>query len=247
MAAWALLMVDFILWIVSRDKKLSEAWYRLFTRECMNVERIDTLQGLGRAAEGVKGLALVSTGLEDLHSAADLKTFLSGRKNLSVIAVGPKDKTNNPAIAELLESGADDFIFADIDERVLLSKIKAHLRRILPNLTCSRTLVVSKNGDVEIDRAKRVIRTGLKGKKQGELENITPKEFDILSALLCNEEQVVTRNFLMEEVWKDKSGQVNCETIDKHVETLRHKLGAYGKNIKTVYGSGYMYKVETTK
>jgi len=46
----------------------------------------------------------------------------------------------------------------------------------------------------------------------------------------------------MEDIWRERSGHVNLETIDKHVETLRHKLGAYGKNIRTVYGTGYTYK-----
>jgi DNA-binding response OmpR family regulator len=237
-------MLDFTLWIVSKDPKLAESWYRLFTREHMRAERLETLDALGRACDGLKGLALLAVGPGGLGGAADLKAFISGRKNLSAIAVGQKDKVTNQAIAELLESGADDFILADIDERILLSKVRAHLRRILPNLACSRTLVLSRNGDVEIDRARRTIRTGLKSKKPAELENITPKEFEILSTLVCNEEQVVTRNFLMEEIWKDKSGQVNFETIDKHVETLRHKLGPYGKHVKTVYGSGYMYKID---
>jgi DNA-binding response OmpR family regulator len=182
-----------------------------------------------------------------MSSPQDLKNFISGRKNVSAIAVASRDKATNQTIADLLESGADDFILADIDERVLLSKVRAHLRRTLPNLACSRTLVLSRNGDVEIDRTRRTIRTGMKGRKPADVQNITPKEFDILSTLLCNEDQVVTRNFLMEEIWKEKSGQLNFETIDKHVETLRHKLGAYGKNIRTVYGSGYMYKVETAR
>ena len=237
-------MLDFTLWIVSRDARLLEAWYKLFTRECMRVERLETLQALARASEGARGLALVCMGLEDLLSAVDLKAFISGRKNLSVIAVASKEKATNQLIAELLESGADDFILSNLDERVLLSKTKAHLRRILPSLTCLRTVVLSKGGDVEIDRVRRTIRTGIRGKKAAELKNITPKEFDIISILVCNEEQVVSRNFLMEEIWKEKSGQVNCETIDKHVETLRHKLGAHGRNIRSVYGTGYMYKVD---
>ena len=107
--------------------------------------------------------------------------------------------------------------------------------------------LVSRNGDVEIDRERRTVRTGVSGKKPAELPNITPKEFEILAALLCKEEQVVTRNFLMENIWKEKSGRVNFETIDKHVETLRHKLGHYGRNVKTVYGSGYMYKADGKK
>lgn len=240
-------MTEFTLWIVSNDPKLAEAWYRLFSRECLRVERLETLTALGRASEGRKGLALVAMGLEDLHNPSDFKAFITGRANISAIAVAQKDKAVNAVIAALLEGGADDFVMADIDERVLLCKVKAHLRRILPNLACSRTLVLSKNGDLQIDRVKRVILTGLKKKKPAELENITPKEFDILSTLVCNEEQVVTRDFLMENIWKERSGQVNCETIDKHVETLRHKLGQYGKNVKTVYGAGYMYKTENGK
>lgn len=240
-------MVDFVLWIVTRDARLSETWYLLFSRECIKVERLGSLAGLGPSSEGHKGLALVSLEVEDLRSPADLKAFLAGRSNISVVAVAKKEKADNRTIAELLEAGADDFVMDDIDERILLSKIKAHLRRILPTLACARMLVVSKNGDVEVDRARRTIRTGLKSRKPAELPNVTPKEFEILSALLCNEEQVVTRNFLMEEIWKDKSGQVNCETIDKHVETLRHKLGPYGKNVRTVYGAGYMYRADAPK
>jgi len=240
-------MMDFTLWIVCSDQKLSESWYRLFSRECLRVERVETLASLDRASEGRKGLALVALGLDDFRTPSDLKAFIAGRANISAIAVARKDKADNSVIAELLESGADDFVMADIDERILLSKIKAHLRRILPSLVCLRTLVISKNGDLQIDRVKRVILTGAKKRRPAELENITPKEFDILSTLVCNEEQVVTRDFLMDEIWKDKSGQVNCETIDKHVETLRHKLGQYGKYVKTVYGAGYMYKAENGK
>ncbi|OGR40930.1 MAG: hypothetical protein A2X35_03090 [Elusimicrobia bacterium GWA2_61_42] len=240
-------MVDFTLWIVSSDARLSEAWYKLFTRNCFKVERLSTLAALGRASEGQKGLALVCMELEDLHAPADLKTFISGRKNLSVIAAACGKKTDNKLIAELLDSGADDFILSELDEQVLLCKVKAHLRRMLPSLTCSRTVVLSRNGDVEVDRQKRTIRTGIKTRRTADVSNVTPKEFDILSTLLCNEEQVVTRNLLMDEIWKDKSGRVNCETIDKHVETLRNKLGPYGKNIRTIYGSGYMYKAEAVK
>ncbi|HNW45622.1 MAG TPA: helix-turn-helix domain-containing protein [Elusimicrobiales bacterium] len=74
------------------------------------------------------------------------------------------------------------------------------------------------------------------------LENLTPKEFEIFYRLLGSEEAVVSRESLMEEIWQEKSGKVNSETIDKHVETLRHKLGTYGRNIRTVYGTGYTYK-----
>lgn len=240
-------MTDFVIWIVSHDLKLAESWYKLFSREQLRVERLDTMAALGRAVEGGRGLALVLVGGPDLRSTADLKAFIADRRNLSVITSAARDKTTNLLIAELLESGADDFVPAEIDERVLLCKVKAHLRRNLPSQVCTRTLLLSRNGDLEVDRVRRTIRTGLKGKRPTELQNVTPKEFEILATLICNEERVVTRDLLMEEIWRDKSGQVNVETIDKHVETLRHKLGAYGKHVRTVYGSGYMYKAEAAR
>ena len=60
--------------------------------------------------------------------------------------------------------------------------------------------------------------------------------------LLSDETHVVSRKSIMENIWQEKSGDVNSETIDKHVETLRRKLKGYGENIRTVYGTGYTYK-----
>ena len=240
-------MIDFMLWIVISDKKLADGWYRVFSRECLKVQPLGTIADLSRAAVGIKGLALVELGLPDLPDANALKTFIAGHSNLSVIAMTGVKKVTNAIIMAALEAGADDFVSNDINERVLLSKIKAHLRRILPNLVCARTLVTSRNGDIEIDRTRRIIRTGLKNKKPNSIESLTPKEFDIFSILLSNEEQVVSRNFLMEEIWKEKLGQFNCETIDKHVETIRRKLGYYGKNIRTVYGTGYILSFDGSR
>jgi len=234
-------MLDFMLWIVISDKKVADGWYHVFSRECFKVQPLGTMADLARSAAAGKGLALVELGLPDIPTVEALKSFIASHSNLSVIAITSTTKVTNPMIAAALEAGADDFILTNIDERVLLSKIKAHVRRILPNLVCARTIVTSRNGDIEIDRSRRVIRTGLKNKKPSAIENLTPKEFDIFSILLSNEEQVVSRNFLMEEIWKEKSGQFNCETIDKHMETLRRKLGPYGKNIRTVYGTGYIF------
>ncbi|MCX5791705.1 MAG: response regulator transcription factor, partial [Elusimicrobia bacterium] len=167
---------------------------------------------------------------------------LSGRKNISFIVFSKPDKTTNVMISDFLENGADDFITSDIDEKILLSKMKAHIRRLLPSLNLAKTVVVSRNGSIEIDRTKRTVTLGLKTAGEKTLENLTPKEFEIFYILLGSEEAVVSRESLMEEIWQEKSGHVNSETVDKHVETLRHKLGVYGRNIRTVYGAGYTYK-----
>ncbi|MBI4801961.1 MAG: winged helix-turn-helix domain-containing protein [Elusimicrobia bacterium] len=235
-------MIKFVLWLITPEREIMDKWYRLFSRERLDVKPLPCLSAVGGIPQDTWGLAFIEICAEGLASPEDLKNFLSGRKNVSVIVFSRPGKISNSEISGFLENGADDFITIDIDDGVLFSKTKAHIRRLLPSLNAARTIIISRNGNVEIDRVKRTVKTGFKSRKEKIIENLTPKEFDIFSLLLCKEGEIVGRSFLMEELWKEKSGGVNCETIDKHVETLRRKLGVYGKNIRTVYGAGYRYE-----
>jgi len=240
-------MITFALWLITPDRELADKWYRLYSRERLNVRTLRDLSLFGRAHDETWGLAFVEIGQEGLCEPRDLKTFLNGAKNISVIVFGRPGKITNTQISGFLENGADDFITTDIDGNVLLSKTKAHIRRLLPNLNLARTVVTSGDGDLEIDKFKRTIRLGLNSGKEKNLDDLPPKEFEILAMLLGSENYVVSRKSLMEEIWQEKSGHVNFETIDKHVEVLRRRLGTYGKNIRTVYGTGYIYKSEVAK
>lgn len=235
-------MINFTLWLIIPDRDIADKWYRLFSRERLNVKPLPNLAAGGRIPHDAWGIAFVEICAGGLASPRDLKTFLSGRKNISTMVFSRPNKTSNSEISAFLECGADDFITSDIDEGVLLSKTKAHIRRLLPSLNMARTVVTSADGDIEIERVKRTIRLGLSSGKEKALHDLTPKEFEIFALLLSNEDHVVSRKYLMEDIWREKSGHVNFETIDKHVETLRRKLGAYGKNIRTIYGTGYTYK-----
>jgi DNA-binding response OmpR family regulator len=249
------------LWLITPDREILDKWYRLFSREHLNVITcagalagsagsktcgpIPTLAAAGNFPQDTWGLTFMEICAGGLTSPRDLKAFLSGRKNLSVIVFSKPGKTSNSEISSYLENGADDYITSDLDERVLLSKTKAHIRRLLPNLNLARTVVTSADGEIEIEKVKRSVRLGPAAGKNKVLDGLTPKEFEILFLLLSNEGQAVSRKSLMEEIWLEKAGHVNVETIDKHVEVLRRKLGSYGKNIRTVYGTGYTYKSQS--
>lgn len=235
-------MIEFALWLVTSDKDITDKWYRLFSRERFNIRLRPGLPAVGAIPPDTWGLALVETGTQGLTSPPDLKTFLGGRKNISVIIFSGPGKTSASDISGFLDQGADDFILSDIDERVLLSRVKAHLRRLLPSLNLARTAVTSGDGGIELDKVKRTVRLGPAAGKNRILGGLTPKEFEILFVLVGSEGRAVSRKTLMENIWRGKSGCVNTETIDKHVETLRRKLGTYGKKIGTVYGTGYVYK-----
>jgi two-component system, OmpR family, response regulator len=241
-SAQAVNMVKFVVWLLSRDREVAERWYKLFTRERFEVQALPEIAAIDGSGQGAWGIVFAEAAPGGFPNVKDLQSAIAGRKHISFIVFARPEKATNAMISEFLEKGADDFITSDIDEKILLSKTKAHIRRLLPSLNLARTVITSQNGAVEIDRTRRTVVVGKKTAAEKTLENLTPKEFEIFYMLLGSEAAVVTREMLMNEIWQDKAGHVNNETVDKHVETLRHKLGPYGKNIRTVYGAGYTYK-----
>jgi len=83
-----------------------------------------------------------------------------------------------------------------------------------------------------LDHARRIVISG------GETVKLTYKEYELLYCLMLNAGLVLSRNKIMESVWGyDFEGE--SRTVDVHIKTLRQKLGAFGKLIKTVRNVGY--------
>lgn len=128
------------------------------------------------------------------------------------------------------EAGADDYITKPIKPKILMSKIKALLRRYkfqkeetkLPEL-----------GDLIIDKERYLIINSGK-------EIVLPrKEFELLQLLTSKPNKVFTREEIFSNVWGNQV-VVGDRTIDVHVRKLREKLGI--ENIKTIKGVGYKYE-----
>jgi len=129
------------------------------------------------------------------------------------------------------DAGADDYISKPIKPRVLVSRIKALLRR--KNGVLSAPL----SGDgLKIDREKYVaISNGIE-------INLPRKEFELLALLMSKPGNVFTREHILSAVW----GQdivVGDRTIDVHIRKLREKIG--DSYIRTVKGVGYKLNTET--
>lgn len=132
-----------------------------------------------------------------------------------------------------LELGADDYITKPFDNRELLARVKAHLRRSATILDPPEEDNFLKNGDLAIYLDERKVTL-----KEKEI-HLTPKEFELLHLLMGNLEQVFARDTLLEKIWGyDYYG--DTRTVDMHVQRIRRKIDSQGnKYIQTVFGIGY--------
>jgi len=127
------------------------------------------------------------------------------------------------------EAGADDYINKPIKPRVLLSRIKALLRR---NTAGSESTAVDV-GKLRIDRESYLVY------KEGEEISLPRKEFELLSLLASKPGKVFAREEILNRVWGDEV-VVGDRTIDVHIRKLREKLGE--EFIRTVKGVGYKFE-----
>nr|MDA8132874.1 response regulator transcription factor [Elusimicrobiota bacterium] len=163
----------------------------------------------------------------------------------SAIVFGDQAKSSNKLIADLLEAGADDFVYKNIDERILVAKLKAHIRRLMPAISERSARATSSCGAIEVDRLRHSVKVQAAKGRRTEILNLTQRELDILTFLIDHEKQVVSRETMLERIWGEGAVDVYSECVDKHIESLRRKLGLCGKKIRTVYGAGYMFNGES--
>lgn len=126
-----------------------------------------------------------------------------------------------------LEAGADDYVSKPIKPKVLISRIKALLRR-----KGGIELPENETMDLVINRDKYVVE------KNGQVIHLPRKEFELLALLASKPNHVFERDQILDKVWGTDI-VVGDRTIDVHIRKLREKLG--NDFIKTVKGIGYRF------
>ncbi len=128
------------------------------------------------------------------------------------------------------DAGADDYIIKPIKPKVLISRVKALLRRYGES---QKSSIVRTFGNLAIDLDKYQVR--YKDKKL----DLPRKEFELLSLLISRPGKVFHRDEILDKAWGN-GAIVGGRTIDVHIRKLREKTG--DKYIKTVKGVGYKFE-----
>lgn len=137
---------------------------------------------------------------------------------------------------EALDSGADDFLFKPIVPRLLISRVRALLRRASSYSDTGFLPQVLRVSDLEVNRNEYVVR---KIGEKGEGVSMTRRGFELLHYLASHPGRVFTRQELLNDVWGSHV-VVMDRTVDVHISKIREKLG--DKYIETVKGVGYRFK-----
>jgi len=191
------------------------------------------------ASNGVEGVALAKAEKPQLIVLDVMMPEMDGIEACELIRKVPELK--NTVITFLtargedysqvagFDAGADDYITKPIKPKVLVSKVKALLRRVK---TEDASIPVLKIGDIVINREEYKI--SIKGK-----EIVLPrKEFELLSLLASKPGKVFKREEILDKVWGNDV-VVGGRTIDVHIRKLREKIG--DASFKTVKGVGYKF------
>lgn len=129
--------------------------------------------------------------------------------------------------------GVDEYISKPFSPKILVARVEAVLRR-----TAGTDEEIIEIGGITLDKAAHMVKI------DGESIDLSFKEFELLSYFVANKGVALSRERILNNVWNyDYFG--DARTIDTHVKKLRSKMGDKGDYIKTIWGLGYKFEVDS--
>lgn len=188
----------------------------------------DGVKGFEKALENDYDLILLDLMLPKLNGL-EVCRRLRKVKNTPIIMLTARDSVMDKVSG--LQMGADDYVSKPFAIEELLARIEALLRRVNEIKQVSNKLEFK---DINVDLEARIVKQG------NEDVNLTTKEYELLVQLMKNQNKVLSRDNLLENIWGyDYEAETNV--VDVYIRHLRSKLKNDG-HIQTVRGIGYVIR-----
>jgi len=194
----------------------------------------DGAAGLERASNGRPDLVVLDLMLPDTDGYSVLRRLRHDGVHVPVLILTARGEEADLVLG--FDCGADDYVTKPFSTVELLARVRALLRRAAAGGSSAGSAARERFGAIEVDPAARTVQ------RAGQHVELSPKEFDLLLALLRRRGATASRAELLTEVWEYENTDILTRTVDIHVAELRRKLeddAANPEHILTVRKVGY--------
>jgi DNA-binding response OmpR family regulator len=226
------IMIENKIVIVDDDEAIRELVADVLETENFKVIKCaDTDEGYKRILKSQPDLVILDVKMPQIGGIELCRLLRENieTKNIPVIMLTVESTETDKVIG--LGVGADDYMTKPFSNIELVARIRALLRRV------SRT--ETKNANIEVDDLVMNLEARTVTIKGKEIK-LRPKEFDLLYMFLLKPNVVLSREYILENVFDYNIG-VTTRTIDTHIKNLRQALGAWGDKINTIFGRGFKF------
>ena len=203
---------------------LSQEGYQVFTAE-------NGREAIAKAKKHIPNLIIMDVMMPEMDGMEACENIRKLPELSNVIITFLTARSEDYSMVAGFDAGADDYITKPIKPKVLVSKVKALLRRLKDTESNSENLDL---GDIIINREEyKIIKEGI--------EIVLPrKEFELFYLLASKPGKVFKREDILDKVWGNEV-VVGGRTIDVHIRKLREKIGE--DYFKTIKGVGYKFEL----
>jgi two-component system, OmpR family, response regulator len=216
--------------LVEDDPRLQRVLRRLLEEDRHVVEVAPdgrTALDIAAATAGIETVIL-DIGLPDISGIDVARRLRRDGRELTILMLTARDTVNDRVTG--LDAGADDYLVKPFAYEELSARLRALARRAEPGTRRPDPVLAA--GPIALDERSRRVTV------DGNLVDLSPREFSLLECFLRHPGQSLTRDQLLDQAWPF-SVAVTPNAVDAYVHYLRTKLGVAGRWIETVRGVGY--------